>query len=157
CYKCHGPEAGAGKGELRVDSLEGLLRGGESGPAIVRGDPGRSLLIRAVRHDGEVSMPPKKKLAQSEIDALAAWVKMGSPWPDAVASSQPAKVAGGETGWDKEARSFWAFQLPRAQTPPIVRDPAWARTAIDAFILAKLEGAGLHPAPAADKRTLLRR
>ena len=78
CYRCHGPDSGAGKAELRVDALDALLKGGVSGPAIVRGEPGRSLLILAVRHEGDVSMPPKKKLPAAEIDALTAWVEDGS-------------------------------------------------------------------------------
>jgi len=157
CYKCHGPDSDEGEGELRVDSLNALLQGGESGPAIVRGDPGRSLLIRAVRHDGEVSMPPKKKLAQHDIDALTAWVKMGSPWPDSHESRKPAPNASGETGWDDETRNFWAFQAPRPQQAPAVVDSQWSRSPIDRFVLAKLEAAGLRPGPPADKRTLLRR
>ncbi|MFI5459653.1 MAG: PSD1 and planctomycete cytochrome C domain-containing protein [Isosphaerales bacterium] len=157
CSKCHGPDSDEGEGELRVDSLDALLRGGESGPAIVRGDPGRSLLIRAVRHDGELSMPPKKKLAQHDIDALTAWVKMGAPWPDSHEDRKPAHNASGDLQWDERARNFWAFQLPRPQQPPLVVDSQWPRSPIDRFVLAKLEARGLRPAPSADKRTLLRR
>jgi len=157
CYKCHGPESDEGEGELRVDSLDALLRGGESGPAIVRGDPGRSLLIRAVRHDGELSMPPKKKLAQHDIDALTAWVRMGSPWPESHENRKPAPDASRVTQWDEQARKFWAFQVPRPQQPPAVVDSHWPRSPIDHFVLAKLEANGLRPAPPADKRTLLRR
>jgi hypothetical protein len=157
CYKCHGPESGKGKGELRVDSLDGLLRGGQSGPAIVRGDAGRSLLIRAVRHDGDVSMPPKKKLAQHEIDALSSWVKMGAAWPDFRESRQAAKNSSDKAKWDDRARNFWAFQVPRTHSPPVVANSRWSHSAIDRFILAKLEAAGLGPAPRVDKRTLLRR
>jgi hypothetical protein len=157
CYKCHGPDSGKGKGELRVDSLDGLLRGGESGPAIVRGDPGRSLMIRAIRHDGEVSMPPKKKLAQAEIDALTSWVKMGSPWPDSREIPAPPKDASRRAKWDERGRDFWAFRVPRPYSPPVVADSRWPRSAIDHFILAGLEAAGLHPAPPADRLTLLRR
>jgi hypothetical protein len=157
CYRCHGPDSGAGKAELRVDSLESLLRGGVSGPAIVRGEPDRSPLILAVRHEGEVSMPPKKRLAPAEIAALTAWVKMGAPWPAAAKISKPVPEAGNLPAGDKSARPFWAFQAPRTQAPPRVIDPAWPRSPIDRFILARLEAAGLPPAPPADKRTLLRR
>ena len=95
CFRCHGPESGAGKGELRVDSLDALLKGGVSGPAIVRGEPARSLLLLAVRHEGDIAMPPKKKLAAAEIEALSAWVKMGAPWPASANISIP--VADGST------------------------------------------------------------
>jgi len=157
CFKCHGPDSGEGKAELRVDSLESLLQGGVSGPAIVRGEPERSQLILAVRHDGNVSMPPKKKLAQGEINALTAWVKMGAPWPASANSLAPVRPAGIPKEWDEPARGFWAFQPPRVPTPPRVVDTRWPRSPIDHFILAKLEATGLRPAPPADKRTLLRR
>ena len=82
CYRCHGPDSGEGKARLRVDSLESLLRGGVSGPAIVRGEPDQSLLILAVRHDGRrVDAARRRSSREAEIDALAAWVKMGAPWP----------------------------------------------------------------------------
>ena len=99
CYECHGPASGGGKAKLRVDSLDGLLKGGRSGPALVRGEPERSMLMLAVRHEGDVAMPPKKKLSQVEIDTLAAWIKMGAPWPAAVqgtsapgASREPSEM-----------------------------------------------------------------
>jgi mono/diheme cytochrome c family protein len=157
CFKCHGPDSGEGKAELRVDSLESLLQGGVSGPAVVRGEPDRSPLILAVRHVGNVSMPPKKRLAQREINALAAWVKMGAPWPASANSLTSARPAGNPKDFDEQARGFWAFQRPLVPTPPPVVDTKWPRSPIDHFILAKLEAAGLRPAPPADKRTLLRR
>ena len=157
CFKCHGPAAGKAKASLRVDSPESLLRGGESGPAIVPGEPNQSLLILAVRHDGAVSMPPKTKLAQREIDDLAAWVKMGAPWPAYAKGPAPAATPEGPKRWDEKARAFWAFQPPREQRPSAVRDSKWTHSPIDRFILARLEEAGLRPAPPADKRTLLRR
>ncbi len=158
CYRCHGPESGAGKAELRVDSLDSLLKGGVSGPAIVRGDPGRSLLILAVRHEGDVSMPPKKKLAAAEIEALTAWVKMGAPWPSAAGVPPPVAANNATVPvWPESARRFWAFRMPGDAPPPPVDDTGWPRSPIDRFILARLEAAGLRPAPPADKRTLLRR
>ncbi|WP_165223431.1 PSD1 and planctomycete cytochrome C domain-containing protein [Aquisphaera insulae] len=158
CYECHGPASGKGKAKLRVDSREALLRGGESGPAIVPGEPDRSLLLLAIRHDGAVAMPPKSRLDQAEIDAIAAWVKAGAPWPsESGARADAATPAGGLAGWGKEARAFWAFQPLTSPSLPGVADPKWARSPIDRFILARLEAAGLHPSPPADRRTLIRR
>jgi len=160
CYDCHGPESGKGKAKLRVDSLEALLRGGLSGPAIIPGEPDRSLLILAVRHDGAVAMPPKSKLAQEDINTLTAWVKMGAPWP---ASSKKSVVpaaapsAEGTPEWDKAAREFWAFQPTKVASPPPATGSNPLGSPIDAFLMAKLEAAGLRPAPPADKRTLIRR
>src|SRR5437764_9150166 len=85
CLECHG--AKKQRAGLRLDSREALLRGGENGPAVVAGDPDKSLLIEAVRQTGELKMPPKKRLTAPQVDALAAWVKAGAPWPkDAVMS-----------------------------------------------------------------------
>jgi hypothetical protein len=160
CYRCHGPKSGEGKAGLRVDSLEALLRGGDSGPAIVPGEPEASLFILAVRHDGAVAMPPKSKLVQAEIDALATWVKMGAPWPSAAVETKPTAQTSNEGNvpqWDEKARGFWAFQPPRVPSVPHVDDASWPRSLIDHFLLAKLEAAGLQPAPTADRRTLIRR
>ncbi|HVE39686.1 MAG TPA: PSD1 and planctomycete cytochrome C domain-containing protein [Planctomycetota bacterium] len=153
CYKCHSASAGKAKGGLFLDSREGVLKGGDSGPAIVPGDPEKSILIRAIRQTDELQMPMKEKLPDDQIADFVAWVKMGAPDPRiahaAPAVSKPAPSLA-------EARRFWAFQPPRESMPPIVRAP-WCRTPIDNFILAKLEEKKMTPAPEADRRTLLRR
>src|SRR5271170_1599135 len=92
CYDCH---TTAEMGGLRVDSRERILQGGKSGPAVMPGDPDKSLLIQAVRQTGDLKMPKGGKLKPAEIQALADWVKMGAPWPEtkaAAAPSSPAKV-----------------------------------------------------------------
>ena len=83
CIRCHGPEKQ--KGGLRLDSRPAMLSGGESGPAMVAGHPDESRLIKAIRYAGEVQMPPAKKLSDEQVAALAAWVKMGLPWPESPA------------------------------------------------------------------------
>jgi len=154
CFSCHGPEKQ--QGQLRLDSLAGMLKGGRTGPAIMPGKPDQSLLVRAIQHGEELQMPPKSKLPQAEIAVLTAWVKMGAPWPMA----EPIKpIAKGPTGpiFTKEQREFWAFQTPLAPALPAVKNSGWVTSPIDRFILAKLEHKGLTPAPPADRRTLLRR
>ncbi len=147
CQKCHGPkkqEAG-----LRLDSRQAALKGGDNGPAIVPGKPDESLLVGAVRHTGDVQMPPDGKLNEAQIEALSQWVRLGAPWPTAP-----------ETTDDKIAdiqRRHWAFQPIGNPVPPTVRDSGWERTPIDRFVLAKLETAGLAPSPPADRQTLIRR
>ena len=157
CYECHGPASGAGKAKLRIDSLDALLKGRRSGPALVPGAPEQSLLIMAVLHEGDVAMPPKKKLSGLEIDRLTSWIKMGAPWPGA--GQGPSVASRGSSGprWDDRARSFWAFQPPRQTRPPAVANSRWPLSPIDRFILAKLEEKGLVPASPAQKRVLLRR
>ena len=80
CQKCHG----ADKQEmgLRLDRRETFFRGGDDGPVVVPGNPDKSLLIQAVRHSGEVKMPPNESLSDTEIATLTDWVKSGAPWPD---------------------------------------------------------------------------
>jgi hypothetical protein len=154
CYKCHSTGAEKLKAALFVDSREGLLKGGETGPALVPGKPDESRLIRAVRYlDENLQMPPKVKLPEDQIAALEAWVKMGAPMP-AGGTGPKATLPAVDFA---QARKHWSFQPPRAQAPPAVRESARVVTPIDAFILAKLEEKGLPPAPPADKRTLLRR
>ncbi|MBI3875811.1 MAG: PSD1 domain-containing protein [Verrucomicrobia bacterium] len=161
CYKCHSADAKELKGGLRLDSRDGLLKGGDSGPAIVRGDPEASLLIKAVRHSSQdLKMPDKApKLAESQITDLVAWVKMGALMPGGEsAKGATPEVQITKPGPDLDtARRQWAFQPPKPQTPPRVKDERWARTPVDRFILAKLESKKLFHAPPADKRTLIRR
>ena len=155
CFACHGESAMAG---LRVDSREGLLRGGSGGPVIVPGDPDKSTLLKVVQHaDGFPRMPRgRAKLPAADIDALSEWIRAGAAWP-ASAETPPAPVASHEKALTPEQRSFWSFQPIATAAAPGVRDANWARTDIDRFILARLEREGLTPVGAADKLTLLRR
>ena len=156
CYECH--SADAQESGLRVDSLEGLLTGGERGPAIVSGKPDESLLIGAVRHSDTLQMPANRKLPQPVIDDLARWVLEGAEWPNTEPVTAAARPALPERMPTEAERQFWAFQPPQRVSIPQVSDPTgWARTPIDAFILHKLESAQLVPNPVADKRTLIRR
>jgi hypothetical protein len=145
CRQCHGPEKH--RGGLRLDSREAALRGGDSGAVIHPGRPEESLLIQAVRHGERIQMPPKKKLPQRVVADLATWVRMGAPWPTASAETTPPPK-------DTE---FWAFRPPVRRPFPAIRDAAWALSPVDRFVLAGIEAKGLHPAPQADKRALLRR
>jgi mono/diheme cytochrome c family protein len=154
CFECHG--AKKQKGGLRLDSLEAMRSGGDTGPAVVANDPEHSPLIEAVRHEGTVKMPPRGKLAPAEIDALTEWVKRGAPWPALEGAVRPEAASPGRAVNDSD-RAFWAFQPVKDPSPPTVKRAGWSKSTIDAFILAKLEENGLQPSPPADKRTLLRR
>ncbi len=160
CYECHSALSKKVKGGLLLDTRDALLKGGDSGPALVPGDPDKSRLIIAVRHtDKELRMPPKQKLSDAQIADLEAWVKMGAPDPRKAASAKAvAKAAPAKYGMSlEEGRKFWSFQPVKDSPPPKVKNKSWPRTPVDNFILARLEKAGIAPAPAADKRTLLRR
>jgi hypothetical protein len=122
-----------------------LLKGGSRGPSIVVGNPAGSLLIRAVRHlEGNLKMPPGPKMTDADAALLARWVEMGAPWGTPVAPRD-------------SGANFWSLVPAVEPVVPNVKDPAWVKNPIDAFVLAKLEDKGLRPAPPADKRTLIRR
>ena len=144
CFRCHGGERVSGG--LRVDSRDALLAGGDSGPAIVPGDPATSLLVQAIaRHDDVSAMPPEseKALLPEQVAAFERWIAAEAPWP---AEGEVFKVAG-----------HWAFAPVTDPLPPAVADEAWCRTTIDRFIRARQEEAGVAPLPTADRRTLIRR
>ncbi|MBX9627032.1 MAG: PSD1 and planctomycete cytochrome C domain-containing protein [Gemmataceae bacterium] len=138
CVKCHGPDKQ--KAGIRLDTPDHLAAAPDgSGPLVVPGKPDDSRLLKTVRHDGEVKMPPAGKLADPVIQALAEWVQGGAKWPAAAAARPDA------------AATHWAFQPVHKPDVPEGKNP------IDHLIRAKLEAKGLTPSPAADKRTLLRR
>ena len=157
CYKCHSADSEKVKGGLLLDTREGIRAGGDSGHAVVPGNVGESLLIKALRHtDKDMAMPPEKsggKLSDAVIADFEKWVKMGAPDPR---DGGGAKVVKKEIDFE-EARKFWAFQPPRAAPAPEVKNAAWPRTDIDRFILAGIEAKGLNPVADADPRVLIRR
>jgi hypothetical protein len=156
CLKCHGDTNGKPpKGGLRADSRAALLKGGDSGPAIVPGDPERSKLIEGVRYQNpDLQMPPKGKLADAVIADLIAWVKAGAVWPgDGTASTS----TNSSFDLEKRKREHWAWRPVHPQDPPAVRDMSWPATSVDRFVLAKLEAKGIRPAAPADRRVWLRR
>jgi hypothetical protein len=157
CYKCHSAESEKLKGGLHVDSREALLKGGDTGPAILPGDPEKSLLIRALQYKDEtLQMPPKKRLPDEVVNDFVAWVKAGAPYP-AGAEKSLAKEAP-KSGYDfKAARESWAFRKPIDPPIPTVKNGKWVKTSVDPFILARLEKRGLTPTIAATKRQLIRR
>jgi mono/diheme cytochrome c family protein len=151
CLECHGEKKT--KGGLRLDTREGWLTGGDAGPAIVPGEPDKSLLITAVRYtDRDLQMPEKRKLPDAQIALLEQWVKMGAPDP------RTGTVAKKPEGLSLEAgRQFWSYRPVQKPTVPTVQDAHWPRNDIDRFILAKIEAAGLKPAPDAAPEVLARR
>ena len=156
CQECHG--ARKQKGDLRLDSRAGWMKGGASGAVIVPGKPDDSLLISAVRYwDKDLQMPPKHALEPAEVNDLIEWVKRGAPDPrtEAATAEAPEKTAGGIDF--KKGRKHWAFQPVSAPPLAAVQDKAWAWNDVDIFTLDRMERAGAKPAPDADRRTLLRR
>ena len=153
CYECHSAGAKKVKGGLLLDFRDGWMKGGDTGPAIVPGDPEHSLLIKAIRRtDEDLKMPPKNPLTAAQIADFAAWVKMGAPDP----REKPVVAAGKGVDFT-EAKKFWSLQPPKDQSPPEIKEKSWPKNPIDQFILAGLERKGLVHAPPAEKRVLIRR
>ncbi|MDA0284542.1 MAG: PSD1 and planctomycete cytochrome C domain-containing protein [Planctomycetota bacterium] len=153
CYECHSQEADEVAGHLLVDSSPTMRRGGDTGPAVMPGDLGKSLLIEAVRYGNkDLQMPPDEKLSATEIRDLEEWVRMGAPDPRRNATKIPRRTID-----VAKAREFWSFRPVTNPTPPTVRDSDWPLSDIDRFILAELERRNLQPVGVADKRTLIRR
>ena len=152
CYDCHSAEERSGG--LRVDARDFLLAGGDSGPAVVPGHAGDSLLLEAVRYSNPaLQMPPEERLSDAQIRILEQWIDRGLPDPRTAAPEdlQTPSVS------SEDVRDFWSLQPVAAPPIPMVRDERWVQTPIDAFVLQRLEAVGLQPAPAADPRTLIRR
>src|SRR5688500_735740 len=151
CYVCHSAKTTA-SGGLRLDSRDGLLKGGQHGPVVVAGRPDVSLLLRAISYqDTSLRMPPTGMLGEQQIADLTRWIEMGAPDPRDEAPNAPGAGPRDATG------GWWAFQPYRAHPAPKVRRPGWAKTWIDPYVLGAMEARGFAPAPPADKRTLLRR
>ncbi len=155
CYRCHSAESEKNKAHLFLDSREGMLTGGDSGPAMVVGQPDKSRLIEALRYRNEdMQMPPKEQLPEAVVQDFATWVKMGAPDP------RPPKAAAktdARAGIAAATKTHWAFQPLAPVSVPTVTHAAQARSPIDALVWAKLEPVGLQLAPPAERRTLLRR
>jgi hypothetical protein len=152
CFECHAHEKKI-KGGLVLDSRAGWETGGDSGPAVLPGNVAESLLIQAVTHTkADYEMPPQGKLPEEEIAVLKQWVALGAP--------DPRSGGGGvaKAGIDIEAgRRHWSFRPLQKPSVPAVKNESWPRNDIDRFILAKLEAAGLQPAPENDEARFLRR
>lgn len=155
CYKCHSRDADKVKGGLMLDTREAWLHGGNTGPAIVPGKPAESLLIQAVRYtDDDLQMPPENsggKLSDSQIADLTEWVRRGAPDPRTLVAKGSSSAYGGV------GKAHWAFQPVKKPALPTVSNPAWCKTPVDNFILAKLDANGMTPNAPADRSTLIRR
>ncbi len=150
CYECHGEKKQ--KGGLRLDSAAAVLKGGDSGPALVPGKPDESRLVKGITwSDPDFQMPPKNKLSDSEIAALTEWVKLGAPDPRTHVESQISDLK------SALATNHWAYQPLKKVSAPPNKNSSWPRTDIDRFVLAKLEAKQIQPAMDAGRATLVRR
>jgi len=155
CQKCHSVEAQKAKklkANLFLDSRAGMLKGGDSGPVVVPGDPKQSLLLQTLHYAGEIKMPPAGKLPDAAIADFEKWIKLGAPDPREPAAGR--KQIGMSV---EEGRKFWSYRPVQSPKVPAVKMEAWSKSDVDRFILAALEAKGLTPAGDADRATLARR
>ncbi len=147
CHRCHG--AAKQKSGLRLDTAAQAVAGGNRGPAIVPGKSGESLIIDAVagRRDAPAMPPEGPRLASEEIALLERWIDEGAKAPP----NEPAEPAPPTAG------GHWAFRPVVRPPVPRVKDEAWVRNPMDAFILARLEKEGFSPSPEAAPAALMRR
>ena len=137
CYMCHSKAAPAIQGGLYLDSAAGIRKGGNAGVLLVPGDPDRSLLMRAIRHqDKSLKMPPGDPLPAEIIGEFENWIRNGAPLP---AEARPDTL---------RKPALWSLKRPQAST---------TRKTVDAFILEPLASKGLAPSPEAGRSTLIRR
>ena len=149
CLQCHGPSKQ--EGGLRLDSREAILSGGDSGPAVVVGNPQESLLVEALHHQS-FEMPPTGKLPGKTIEQFERWIADDAVWPESVHLLRPP-----EEQVSEEDRHWWAFQPLLNVQPPVDPRDEWSQTAIDRFVRQPLAAQGMSPAPKASKETLVRR
>jgi len=160
CYKCHSASSEKLKGNLYLDTRDGMIQGGDTGPAIVPGHPEKSLLITAINYsDQDMQMPPKTRLAANVVADLTRWVQAGAPWPKeaGAVTARPAGPVGVLANYDRLRKEHWAWQPLKAPAVPAVKNTSWPHSDIDRFVLAKLDEVGLKPVADADKTTLIRR
>jgi len=159
CLNCHSEQGSRIRAGLRLDTHDQLLIGGDTGPAIVPGDPDASLLIQAVRYDDPgLEMPPRGRLTNDEIALLEEWVLRGAPMPSPAAADVDP---GNEHRWTEDdieaGRDHWAYRPVERPPLPEVSDPHWPLTDLDRFVLADLDRRGIEPVGPAAANTWLRR
>ncbi len=157
CYECHSTEAKDVGGKLLLDSRDGVLKGGQSGPALVVGHPEQSLILQALCYD-DLEMPPERPLPESVVNDFAVWIRHGAADPRVMeaAGDAPSAVASeGVAAVDRDA--IWSFLPRRAASVPENRDRNWAYDPLDRFVLARIESAQLAPTRDAPAATLVRR
>ncbi|MEJ6523180.1 MAG: PSD1 and planctomycete cytochrome C domain-containing protein [Opitutales bacterium] len=156
CYECHSASANKSKGGLRLDHINLILKGGDSGPALVIGKPLESLIMEAIRYeDPDFHMPPKEKLSKQVVVDFEKWIMEGAHWPKENEPVASTKKKRSSFNLEKRKNEHWCWQP--IQKPEVPSLPGITLDPIDSFIRARLDEEGLLPSEKTDKRTWLRR
>lgn len=154
CYQCHSAEAKELKAGLFLDTRAGIRKGGESGAALIPGDSKSSLLLKAIGYESkDLQMPPKSKLSPQQIADFRKWIEMGAPDP----RDGEVLIRTADSVDIGAAKNFWAFEPLKEPVPPQVENKKRVRTAVDRFVLEKLESRKMNPNSEASRMTLIRR
>ena len=152
CYECHSASASKSKGGLRLDHINLILKGGDSGPALVKGKPLESLIMEAIRYeDPDFHMPPKEKLSNQVVVDFEKWIMEGAHWPKENEPVASTKKKRSSFNLEKRKNEHWCWQP--IQKPEVPSLPGITLDPIDSFIRARLDEEGLLPSKKADKRT----
>ena len=155
CYACHGSKKQ--EASLRLDSHAWMMKGSDSGVAVIPGDPVKSRIIQVIQyHNDDSQMPPDGKMPPNEIAALTRWVKMGTPWPFSTKDSKAVPVNG---AYDFAAlsKSHWAFRPVTNPELPKIKNQQRVSSLVDHFVISRLEEKDLSLSPTIDRRKLIRR
>ncbi len=137
CYACHSADTKP-SGGLRVDDRNGLIMGGNAGPAVIAGDPTKGLLLERILHTDPKKRMPKEGdlLTESEVNVLKTWITDGAVWPH---KTLPTNLGRLSKQAEELKATHWAWQPLSEPQVPEVKDATWPRSNIDRFILATLE------------------
>lgn len=157
CYECHSEQAQTAEGGLLLDRRTGWMNGGDSGKAILPGEPDESLLVLAVRRTDDLAMPPESSLSDQDVALLTDWVRRGAPGPRNDMGDTEFSRLGDQTYLFDKATEHWAFQPVVASEPPEASDPRWNNSPVDRFLFHAMHQNGLSPSPRAELAALVRR
>lgn len=154
CYSCHSSQAEKLQAGLKLNHRDWILQGGDSGPAIIPGNPNESLIIQAVRYEA-YEMPPSSRLPQDQVDTLVQWVERGAYWPDEPTPAE--KESSTPFDWQARRDSHWAWQPIRNPAIPNLPNDHFSQQELDRFILKDALSHARHPNSQADRSVLIRR
>ena len=156
CYECHSARSSKIKGGLRLDHIDFIKTGGDSGPALVAGKPEESLIVQAIRYDDpHFQMPPKERLERKVLADFEQWISQGASWPEEPSPQLVSSSRRSSFQIEKRIREHWSWRPISKSKVPVIEGESLRE--IDSFIRARLKSVGLIPAEEADKRTWLRR
>jgi hypothetical protein len=153
CYECHSAKSKELGGKLLLDSRDGILQGGESGPALISGKPNESLIVQSMRYE-DTEMPPEEPLPETVVNDFVSWITRGAPDPRF--DKEAVEVVTNDAA-NLDTEKHWSFYPRQSTENPTVRDEAWPRDPIDHYVLAKIEEAKLSPTGDAPPHFLIRR